>query len=159
MRRPLRFSTRVYVSEVGLAALIAISSSATAVAAPGCHGISATGVAFGPYDPLSATAVVSVGTVSFNCPPPTMAQLSLSAGGSGTFFPRGMSNPADPVRLEYNLYVDAAFTTVWGDGTGGTVSVPVPAKTKSLDVYGRIPPSQDVAVGTFSDTVIVTFNF
>jgi spore coat protein U-like protein len=158
MRWPLRFSTRVSVSEVALATLIAICS-APALADPSCHNLTATGLAFGPYDPLSATPVFSLGTVTFNCPPPAMAQVSLSAGGSGTFFPRGMSNPADPVRLEYNLYVDATYTTVWGDGTAGTAAVPVTAKTKSMDVYGRIPPYQDVAVGTFSDTVIVTFNF
>jgi spore coat protein U-like protein len=48
--------------------------------------------------------------------------LSLDKGvNASTYLPRQMINAG--TRLNYNLYTDSAQTTVWGDGTGGTVTV------------------------------------
>ena len=51
--------------------------------------ISATGVAFGAYNPLSATNDDSTGTVNLACPPAVTAPIvALSTGGAGTSSPR-----------------------------------------------------------------------
>jgi spore coat protein U-like protein len=67
-------------------------------------------------------------------------------------------------RLYYNLYLDPGRSTVWGDGTGGTGQYSV-SKTKNdwlnlnIPVYGRVPPAQDVAPGSYSDLIVVTVNW
>jgi spore coat protein U-like protein len=50
------------------------------------------------------------------------------------------------------------MTVVWGTGAD---SHPVPAGggTQTVPLYGRIFAQQDAAVGAYSDTITVTFNF
>jgi spore coat protein U-like protein len=65
-------------------------------------------------------------------------------------------------RLDYNIFVDAARTTVW-------TSVPVVNASQGcqgqcgngvyVSFYGRIYALQDAAVGTYGDSVTVTINF
>jgi len=65
--------------------------------------------------------------------------------------------------LNYNLYLDAARTTIWGDGTGGTQNFFVRNPTNNQDVsiplYGRIPAGQSTSAGNYSNTLTVTINF
>jgi spore coat protein U-like protein len=127
-------------------------------AAPTCKGLSTSPVAFGSYNPVSATPTDSVGTISYFCPGALSPVISISAGGAGSFSPRGMVG-ADV--LGYNLYTDAARTVVWGDGTSGTVTAPgvVSTNPATANIYGRIFPLQNVSAGSYSDTLIVTINF
>jgi spore coat protein U-like protein len=67
-------------------------------------------------------------------------------------------------QLLYNLFVDAARTVIWGDGTGGTqfllVRNPRPNNQDiSVPIYGRIPALQDVRVGNYTNTITATINF
>jgi spore coat protein U-like protein len=67
-------------------------------------------------------------------------------------------------QLFYNLFLDAARTIVWGDGTGGTQFYfsqnPQPNNQNiSVPIYGRMPALQDVKVGNYGDTITVTLNF
>ena len=66
--------------------------------------------------------------------------------------------------LNYNLYRDAARTTIWGDGSGGTsffqVSVlPLLPTSGTVTVYGRIPALQDAHTGSYSDSIVATITF
>jgi spore coat protein U-like protein len=65
--------------------------------------------------------------------------------------------------LNYNLYLNAARTTIWGDGTGGTQEftdhTPPFGRSIVVPIYGRIPALQDVSVGSFSNTITVTYQF
>ena len=83
------------------------------------------------------------------------------SGGAPTFNPRRMLKGAEA--LTYNLYRDAARTTIWGDGTGGTqiysVIVTPPARPVDVPIYGRIPSGQDVTAGTYSNTITATIQF
>ena len=87
--------------------------------------------------------------------------ITLSKGGSATFSPRTLNSGTDT--LNYNLYRDAARTTIWGDGTGSTASytqVGLPNNTaQNLTIYARIPAAQDVRAGTYTDSVTVTIDF
>ena len=57
----------------------------------------------------------------------------------------------------------AARGTIWGDNTGGTshytASPPQLLTNVTFTVYGRVPPLQDVSVGAYTDTVVVTITF
>jgi len=127
---------------------------------------SAQPVAFGNYDPLSASATDSTGDVSVTCT--NLVSLfvnytvSLSTGG-GSYATRQMASGAN--RLNYNLYTDLTHLLVWGDGTSGTSKVSagflvvVLGITAHHTVYGRIPARQNASVGSYSDTITVTVNY
>ena len=142
---------------VALLGLLAAAAPARAQPPLNACTITATGVAFGTYDPKSATPDSGYGTIALDCHPSARPVIALGAGFGGSLLERRMRNGASsPV---YNLYTDAGFSRVWGDGTGGTVTVPVERRTSTTTVYGRIPPGQNVTAGTYSDTLIVTVVF
>ena len=61
--------------------------------------------------------------------------------------------------LNYNLYIDSGRTQIWGDGTVNTFTLSdmVHKKTPWVPpVYGRIPPGQNVVIGTYNETLTVT---
>ena len=136
--------------------------------------VAATGVSFGVYDISLATPNDSTGDVTVTCTyvPPGGAtgvniQASLSPGVSGSYSPRQMA--FGPARLNYNLFLDAARTSIWGNGLSGTgiatasftVGPGVGNGTRSAQfpVYGRVPAQQVVGMGAYSDTIVVTVTF
>jgi len=123
--------------------------------------ISTTSVSFGSYDVFNSTPTDTTGTVSITCTGNANVTITLSKGASSTFNPRTLNGGADT--LNYNLYRDAARTTIWGDGTGSTATytqVGVPNNTtQNLTIYARIPAAQDVRAGTYTDSVTVTVDF
>lgn len=133
--------------------------------------VSAVPVAFGIYDPLNASALLSSGSVVTTCTvtagqaKQTTVTSSFTSGSSGTYVNRTMLNGANP--LLYNLYLDAAYTKVAGDGTGGsstgsaTLSLTNsnPTQTWTETIYGSMPASQDAAPGTYTDSIMVTVNY
>src|SRR5438270_508405 len=82
--------------------------------------ISATGVAFGIYQPIAATTADSTGTISVTCNGSVTYIIALNSGlhAGGSFSNRRMKGGSS--FLGYQLYQDAARTAVWGDGTGGS---------------------------------------
>ncbi|MGZ6124013.1 MAG: Csu type fimbrial protein [Myxococcales bacterium] len=137
------------------AAVIALTAAGAAEAAPSCKSISVTTLAFGNYDVYSAAPTDSAGTITYSCPPPTVPFVTIDAGlafGNGT---RRMTLAAGGDWLAYEVYADAARSVIWsstpiGVPAGNGVSVPY---------YARAFAQQDVSVGIYSDTLIVTFNF
>ena len=124
--------------------------------------ISTTPVNFGSYDVFSASPTDATGLITITCneTPSPYAPVSIGPSpNSGGFNPRKMKLTSGTDLLNYNLYTDAARTSIWGDGTSGTVSVWrkfLKNKPENLTVYGRIPPGQDVSAGTYTDTLTVT---
>lgn len=144
-------SAAVATEDLGVAAIVSVKCTITT--AP---------VAFGEYDPVETHAALDLdgtGTVSIACTKGSTVQIGLDLG----------SNPAGSVRqmtaggidrLTYELYSDA-YTTVWGDVAGSWLE-PVAAPSKAarpFTVYGRVSANQDVAAGTYTDTVEATVNF
>lgn len=135
-----------------------------AAPAPACT-ISSAGVAFGGYNPRSASPDNGSATISLACATTVTAPVvTLGTGQSGTYSPREMTSGG--WTLNYNLYTNSARTIVWGDGTGGTVSLTLSGGTIigglrrfSRTVYGRIPALQNVGAGTYGDTVVMTVIF
>ncbi len=120
-------------------------------------------VNFGSYDPLSPAPLDALGKANTTCSAGIAFSVLLGPGRGpgGRFAPRKMRRNARGRAINYNLYIDAARTQVWGDGTGttfvqtGTGS----GSQQSFNVYGRIPARQNVAVGHYTDSITVTVVF
>jgi len=157
----------------GLPALLAAGAwlaPALASAAVSCTA-SSTGTDFGIYNPLSATPTYANGDVEVTCTllsgGATTVTLvsSYSTGSSGTYAMRTMLSGAN--KLNYNLFFDAAYTQVRGNGTGGsqtggaTLNLTAANRTQTASgtIYGRIPAGQDVAAGSYADTIVVTITY
>jgi spore coat protein U domain-containing protein, fimbrial subunit CupE1/2/3/6 len=150
---------RVIIAIAGLAG--ALLASDVFAQGPSCT-ISTTSVNFGNYNVFNGTALDSTGTISYQCNSAAAnITVSLSKGLSTTYNPRQMSKGAE--RLSYNLYRDAARTSIWGDGASGTAvytrANPPNNNNVNVPIYGRVPAGQDVSAGTFGDTVSATINF
>lgn len=125
-------------------------------AVPSCHGISVTPLSFGSYDVYGAAPLDSAGTISYSCPPPAVPSVTIDLGLSFGNGRRRMALGLGSEFLEYEVYVDAARTAVWPS----TTAIAVPQGNNStIPFYGRVFPQQDVSVGTYTDTLVVTFNF
>lgn len=130
--------------------------------------ITATGLNFGSYNTLSPTPLDSTASIGVTCniPPqnpkaPLTVTISMSPGNSGSSAQRWMQTTA-PGHFNYNLYTNASFSTIWGDGGGnsstltGFVSKVSPWQ---MILYGRIPAQQNVRVGSYSDSITITIDF
>ena len=131
-------------------------------AAQASCSISVTSVAFGSYNVFNTSALDSSGSITYSCNnQANHISISLGQGSSGTFSSRSMTKGGET--LSYNLFMDAARTSIWGDGTSGTSvyirSNPPNNSNVSLPIFGRITAAQDVSAGSYSDTVLATINF
>jgi len=144
------------------AAVVALLVIAVPFSAQAACSLTSTTVLFGSYDIFSSTPLDTLGQIIFRCANNDHnISISLDKGGAPTFDPRRLLNGANT--LNYNLYLDAARTTIWGDGTGGTQNLFVqnPANNRdiSIPLYGRIPAGQSTSAGNYSNTLTVTINF
>jgi spore coat protein U domain-containing protein, fimbrial subunit CupE1/2/3/6 len=127
--------------------------------------VSVTGVAFGTYTPLQSSALDINGTINIACSGVTgnnAVTVDLSTGVSNSYLPtRTLVSGTDT--LSYNLYLDAGYTQVWGNGTGGSVegsaSIRNNSPNASLPVHGAIAAGQDPPPGSYTDTITVTVNY
>jgi spore coat protein U-like protein len=143
------------------AAMCALLLPGAAAATPQCNILVASTLAFGRYDPISPAPLDSSAQLQYRCPPGQPVRISIDAGQSGTFAARELRNGAEVLR--YNLFLDAARTRVWGDGSGGSsigpLVVSMAAGVNTAWVFGRIAAGQDVSPGAYADTLSVTLNF
>lgn len=118
--------------------------------------VSVVGPSFGIYDTTSRSPNDAVGRVQISCQ--SGATITVSTGGSGTYFPRAMRSGS--ATLAYNLFVDAARTGILGTWGGGTQVIFVAqGNNRSVPLFGRIPPLQDVDPGVYTDTLTVSIFF
>lgn len=146
----------------------------TAALASFSCSVAANGVSFGGYDPLAAAPDDSAGRVEVTCsntPGTGVDQvaytIALSPGGGGDFAPRHLQSGG--ARLAYNLYRDAGRSQVWGNGNAGTSiesgqlrvgpGAGNSTRSRTHDVFGRIPAQQDAAAGVYADTIVITVTF
>jgi spore coat protein U-like protein len=156
------------ISALSLMALLA--SFAHAATVVNCTA-SAGGIAFGVYNPLSAVANASTGTLRVTCNgsgngrAKITLNITLSTGLSGSYAMRKMFSGVNT--LNYNIFWSTAYNQIVGDGSGGSVAGSVgPFRVAAGGVnvvtetfYGLIPASQDVAPGSYSDVITVTVTY
>lgn len=126
--------------------------------------VTANDLTFGTaYDGSSGTPNDSTTTISVRCTKTTGYTVHADAGltSGSTLATRLMTNGSD--NMQYNLYTDAGYTTIWGDTTGGTgvfsgtgAGMGAP---QNHTVYGRIPISQNLSPGTYTETTITVTVF
>jgi spore coat protein U-like protein len=159
-----------------LASIVALGCIAASPQADAATcSLSAPTLNFGGYDPLSATPTDSSTNIVVTCTLTATASRSETVSytltltsGPGTFGARTMLKGGSA--LAYNLYTSTLrdASTIWGDGTGGstTVSATLPVLTSSIPtqtanhaIYGRIPARQDVPIGSYAATVVLSINY
>lgn len=136
------------------------SFSVTATVLEICS-VTANDLAFGNYDPTSATNLDGTATMDVACTIGTSYEVGLNQGTAvgATVSTRSMTSGGNS--LDYDLYQDSGRTTNWGNTPGvDTPSAAIAgASADTLTVYGRIPALQNVAAGSYSDTITVTVTY
>lgn len=174
MKRSIKSAGMVAAVGCGVALAFAGVGSATATAATATAnlGVAATvtnnctistvALTFGSYDPVVANASANLdgtGTVVVACTKGATATIGLGNGGNYSGGARHMVDGSN--FLSYELYHEAARTTVWTTTGGGLLSTgAAPSKAaRNFTVYGSVASNQDVPAGNYSDTVVATVNF
>jgi spore coat protein U-like protein len=156
--------------QLGFGLAVLLGGEGSALGAFSCS-ISVTALGYGVYDVFSGTPNDSTATLSVTCTQVSApvgnlpVSASLSTGSSGTYAARQMKSGANA--LSYNLYTNAARTTIFGDGTAGssTIGGTFPFTfvgqviTGTATVYGRIPAGQDAAIGAYADSIVATVTY
>jgi spore coat protein U-like protein len=153
--------------------------NATASVAAKCVMSSIGDLAFGAYDPVvtnASTGLTGNTTFTLTCTRNSLPVISLSLAnnfGGNIAGKRSMNNGSSGAGnfLSYDLFVPNGVggpgtanpsAAYWGDGTSGTslFSPSVPdINAQTITIFGTVLPGQDVATGTYSDSVIATVNF
>src|SRR5438445_11992795 len=133
---------------LGLSLLVATSSFAGSAATTNTNNITASvppkctigafAIAFGGYDPFSATPLDQTGTVSINCTKGTSGVVSLNLGVNASGVVRRMQDTGAAGNfLRYEIYSDAGRTTLW-NAVGAVSLVPTVAINTALSAqaYG-----------------------
>ncbi|NDY92125.1 Csu type fimbrial protein [Ideonella livida] len=149
-----------------LLGVLLLTAAQAAPAAIACN-LGAASLSFGAYDVSSYAPTDMTGTLEMTClrilsGSSLTVTLTLSGGQSGNPYARQLRAGGND-RLNYQIYRDAARTLPWGSTAGAdaatvTVSLTqiIQLRTYSLNLYGRLPPRQDVAPGSYSDQLVVT---
>lgn len=169
-RKPQAWPWRGVRQSLLPAVMLALAALPAAAATWTCS-VSATGPVFGIYNPFATTPDEENGAVNATCTllsgnaaTVTLTD-SFSTGSSGNYTNRTLLSGANV--LDYNLYYDAGYTEIRGNGTGGSqtggatlnLTSANPTQTATGTIYGRIPAGQNVAPGTYTDTIVVTITF
>jgi spore coat protein U-like protein len=135
--------------------------SVTASVASVCL-ISNSTLAFGSYDPTSATPLNVATTLTLTCTLGTPYNIGMGVGGGAgaTTTLRVLTSGGNT--LGYKLFRDSGRTLNWGNTVGtdtlsGTSSGSTLANT--INVYGEIPANEAAATGSYTDSVTVTVTY
>lgn len=119
--------------------------------------ITATDMAF-PQENVESVATATA-TLTVDC---TASDddftIALDGGGSGDTSARRMDGPGTAT-IDYQLYSDSAYGTVWGNTTGQTVGGTSTGGLQPYTVYGEILAQGAKPVGTYTDSITATVTF
>lgn len=145
------------VSFDAIAATDTATLSVTATVQSSC-AVSGGTLDFGNYQVGQATNSDAVGTISYTNCTGTLT-FELDGGQAGNVNSRAMTSGNST--LSYQLYRSSLRNSVFGTGSNSQVSniIGVTPLNGTVEVYGRIPSGQDVAPGSYSDTVNITLTY
>jgi spore coat protein U-like protein len=154
----------VMAAGVAKAATTTTTFAVTATVLSTCSA-SAAPLAFPSYTPGGGLQTGST-TISVKCTKNTSFTVGLNAGSTpgDAFAQRLMASGANT--LQYNLYVDNAYSKIFGDGTPGSQTVTAlglgVATAAAVPVFGQLPDSaanQAAVPGSYSDLITVTVSY
>ncbi len=131
------------------------SFQATATVLKSCN-VSASDLSFGAVGDLTA-AVLGQSALSLQCTQGTGYTVSLSGGLSGAADPTARKMTMGTQSVTYGLYQNSARSIPWG--TQSTLGGSGTASTQTIPVYGLVPIQPTPAIGTYSDTVVVSVTY
>jgi spore coat protein U-like protein len=143
-----------------LAAFLVLAGAGTANArGEGTCSPASLGIFFGSF---TGSEITSIGSIVLTCRGDGRLDYRVALStGAGTYDLRQMKQGANS--LGYNLYSDSRHRQVWGDGTGNSSDVRGAVslrrdnlQTVIVTVYAQLPAAPPPAVGTYSDTIVVT---
>ena len=120
--------------------------------------VSVTALNFGAY---AKVLINATSTIAVTCTNTTPYNVGLNAGtaGGATVTTRSMTGPGG-TSLGYKLFSNSGHTINWGDTVGSdTVAGTGTGIAQSLTVYGQMPAGENVAPGSYSDTITATITF
>lgn len=137
----------------------------TASVAANCS-ITSTNLAFLAYDPIVTnltSPLNQTGSVSVSCTKGAPIEVGLDQGtyhANATGTTRAMKEAASVNYLSYELYTDSGHVTVWNNVAPNWAIWTSTGKTAhAFTIYGQVPAAQDVAIGSYADTITATVNF
>ena len=142
-------------------ALDAVPFQVTATVVASCD-ITADPLVFGNYDPLDAVDNDETTSIYVTCSNGAPWQLSLDIGiGSGASFAvRKMTHTDTVSLLNYSLYTEGGYGTVWQDAAPNWVTGVGTGLSQTQTVHGRIPALQTTApTGDYADTITATVTY
>jgi spore coat protein U-like protein len=152
------------VAQAGTATTsFAVNASVPAV----CNVSTAAALVFAPYTPTLGNKTNTI-VIAVKCTKGTSFSVALDQGKTtgGTITQRLMAGVAFPTNtLQYNLYQDSLFTTLFGDGTTGSKfsGTGVGLSTAvTVTAYGNLPDNatnQLAVPDSYADTVNVTVGY
>lgn len=173
MRKTLKSALQktALASVLGIMTMAGASAQAASVSAtvqvnafvnPVCR-ISATNVAFGTVALSTSGTATATGSVTSTCTKKTAYTVAIDGGASSNIASRtmGPATAGNTDVLAYNLYLDSAFTKLWGDGqTAGEKLADIGTGTsQTATIYAQLPLNQFVQSDAYSDTLTVTLNY
>lgn len=155
---------------------IVLGCSGAGAALAGSCTVNSSGIAFGSYQPfgfpgeLSSAERASTGSVTVSCigiasPASYSIALgsSLHGAGNGIDMRYMLNTTQGGALMAYNLFISAAYTTVWGDGNVGALlggSLAAGDSQQSHTVYGKLPAAQSsLRAGSYTDSVPMTLTY
>ena len=152
-------------------ALLAFTCSAcVAHAATTCTGANVS-IPFGPYDVLNPAPTDTQSDFLVTCtrdggPQNILLTVSIGpSGASGAIATRQMRRAGGTELLGYNLFRDPSRFSVWGqiagvDTVSRSLSVPNNASATAIfTIFARVPAEQDLRIGSYTDSLIITVSY
>lgn len=155
--------------------VLGVTAMAGIAEAAGSCSVSAGGMVFGTYQPitfagkLNSVAASSAATVSLVCTGITIGNYTIGLGPS-------LDGPGDRMSVRYlnsstgvdapmafNAFIDPGYSVIWGDGIRGVLLrgvMPPGGSNRTHTVYGRVPDGQTLLkAGTYAGSVTITVSY
>ena len=172
MNRIIRTAASVAAVAAALSAVSASAATTTGtVAVSATVGtnciLSTTPIAFGVYDPLSATAKTGTGQVQLVCTIGATPSVAIDNGLNVTGAQRRLVSGGTNY-LSYDVYqpttnaagAACAYTTAYATTAPGFALTAAPSTaSRAYNLCGQVPAGQAAPNGTYSDTVTATITF
>ena len=123
-----------------------------------CNFNSSPTMNFGAYDPLAAAPLTGSVVLSVRCTKGATVQIGIYNGNNSANAPAGsnraMTDGTD--YLGYDFFQDNTYATLWTSSGAGLYSYVAASNAPTpINIYGRVPASQNVGNGIYNDSVVV----